>query len=189
MTRVIAGELGGRRLSTPPGSGTRPTSERVREAVFSSLEATFGGLHDLVVLDAFAGSGALGIEALSRGARHATLVEQDRRAAAVVRANVTELGLARSVDVIEAGAERLVSRAPGAGACDVVLLDPPYAYPAGDLADLLAGLVSAGWVADDAEVVVERGKREAWQWPAGFEAGRVKRYGETVVSYARRVAG
>lgn len=186
MTRVIAGELGGRRLRTPEGASTRPTAERVREAVFSSLESTFGGLRDLRVLDAFAGSGALGIEAVSRGAAHATLVESDRRALAVVRDNVRDLGLRDRTTVIDGTAERLARRT-GTG-CDIVLLDPPYAYPAADLRDVLRGLVSSGWVADDAEVVVERGRREPWTWPDGFEAGRVRPYGETVVSYARRLA-
>src|SRR4051794_4968213 len=102
MTRIIAGKYGGRRIQTPKGSGTRPTSDRVREALFSSLESELGGFDDLVVLDLFAGSGALGLEALSRGAEQATFVESDARAAAVVKANLKDL--AANGDVIRRNA-------------------------------------------------------------------------------------
>ncbi len=92
MTRIVAGQWGGRRIETPKGDGTRPTSDRVREAMFSSVESELGGLDGIRVLDLFAGSGALGLEALSRGADHADLVESDRQAATVIVRNVRELG-------------------------------------------------------------------------------------------------
>ena len=110
MTRIIAGAYGGRQIKTPKGDGTRPTSDRVREAMFSSLESELGGFDGLYVLDLFAGSGALGLEAMSRGAEAVTFVEQDRRAAAVVKANVRELGVGRA-DVLKTTASAFLGSA------------------------------------------------------------------------------
>jgi 16S rRNA (guanine966-N2)-methyltransferase len=176
VTRVIAGTLGGRRLRTPPGSATRPTTDRVREALFSSL----GELAGRSVLDLYAGSGALGIEALSRGASRATFVEHDQRAATVLRANLADLGLTAG-QVVVADVSAFLRRDPVAydAPYDVVLADPPYAEPVGDV---LSALV--GWVGD--VVVLERSSRDpAPDWPAGIEAVRSRTYGETALWYGR----
>ena len=177
MVRVVSGSAGGRRLAVPDGRGTRPTSERVREAVFSALVAARGGLSGDAVLDLFAGSGALGLEALSRGAACAVLVESDRRAAAVARANTAALGLPARV-VPDTVARHLAGPPQPV---DVVFADPPYDLDDGALAGVLAAL-AGGWLRDGADVVVERSARSpAPAWPAGFEPGRVRRYGDTAV--------
>ncbi|MCX6408207.1 MAG: 16S rRNA (guanine(966)-N(2))-methyltransferase RsmD [Propionibacteriales bacterium] len=180
MTRVIAGRWGGRRLRTPPGDGTRPTSDRVRESLFSSLQSLFGGLDGVRVLDLYAGSGALALEALSRGAASADLVESDRRAAQVAQHNVRELGAAAQVHRTTAA-----SFVAGAtGPYDLVLLDPPYPVPTDDVAAVVAGLADA--LADDAVVVVERSTRTPFVWPAGFEGFRDRAHGETTVWFGAR---
>lgn len=192
MTRIIAGSAGGRRLSTPPGDGTRPTADRVREAVFSALESSLGTLAGTRFLDLYAGSGAIGLEAMSRGAQHATLVEQHRRAASVARRNARELGF-EGVDVVTVRAETFVRRAGDdadqrrdARCYDVVFLDPPYTMPGQAVTGLLADLVTHGWLCEDAVVVVERSARDAdLVWPDGLEADRARRYGETQVWYGR----
>src|SRR5581483_9329517 len=153
MTRIIAGAVGGRRIAVPP-SGTRPTSERVREALFSSLAAS-PGLAGLDVLDLCAGSGALGIEALSRGARHALFVESDRRAAATVRRNLIDLGLAGAGELRTATAASVLA-GPADRPYQLVLADPPYEMPDSEVADWLAAAAANGWLADDVTVVVER---------------------------------
>lgn len=175
MTRVVAGRWGGRRLRTPPGDGTRPTSDRVRESLFSSLESLFGGLDDLRVLDLYAGSGALGLEAVSRGAASADLVESDRRAAQVAQQNVRDLGAEARVHRVTAAA--FVASAQGP--YDLVLLDPPYAVPTDDVARVVAAL--AGRLSDDAVVVVERSTRTPFAWPPGFAGFRDRAHGETTV--------
>jgi 16S rRNA (guanine966-N2)-methyltransferase len=184
VTRIIAGAAGGRRLSTPPGDATRPTSDRVREAVFSTLESAVGSWSGLRFLDLFAGSGAVGLEAVSRGAAHATLVEQHRRTAAVARGNARTLGFA-AVEVVTARAEMFVQRPP-AQPYDVVFLDPPYTLGNDAVGDLLGQLVAQRWLRPDAVVVVERAARDAAPpWPEGIREDRAKRYGETVVWYGR----
>lgn len=185
MTRIIAGTAGGRRLATPPGSGTRPTSDRVREAVFSAL-ASRGILPGARVLDLYAGSGALGLEAVSRGAAALTLVESDRRAVAVLRRNVATLGLP-GVRVQAGTVEKAVGRPREAGSApyDLVLLDPPYDVTEEALRAVLHGLVAGRWLAGGALVVVERSSRSPEPpWPAGLQPDAAKRYGETAVWYA-----
>jgi 16S rRNA (guanine966-N2)-methyltransferase len=193
VTRIIGGSVGGRRLATPPGDGTRPTTDRVREAVFSALESALGSLVGVRFLDLFAGSGAVGLEAVSRGAAHATLVEHHRRAAGVARRNARTLGLA-DVDVVVARAETFLPRdrahasAPDGthGCYDVVYVDPPYQLAGDAVTDLLALLVEHGWLGDDAVVAVERSVRDPdLRWPPGLRAQRHRRYGETVVWYGR----
>lgn len=181
MTRIVAGTVGGRRLRVPP-AGTRPTSDRVREALFSAIEARMD-LDGARVLDLYAGSGALALEALSRGASTALLVESDRRAAAVVRGNIADLGLSGARVRIGAVAQVLASG--GAGEFDLVFSDPPYDLPtAAVIADLIA-LAETGWLAPEALVVVERSDRsEELTWPAGFLARRARRYGETRIEMA-----
>ena len=182
MTRIIGGDAGGRRLRTPTGAGTRPTSDRVREALFSAVDAALGSLHGLRFLDLYAGSGAVGLEARSRGAGVVTLVEQDRRTAAVIRDNVRSLGLSQ-VDVVVSAVARVVERPPRTP-YDVVFLDPPYALPADDVDAVLEKLVAQGWLIPEALVVVERPSRGVGvTWPAGLTAGRQRKYGETTLWY------
>jgi len=185
MTRIIAGRAGGRRLSTPPGNATRPTSDRVREALFSAIESWCGSLSGLRVLDLYAGSGAVGLEAWSRGAAAVTLVESDRRTAALVATNARGLG-AREAQVVTGAVAAVLARPPaaGSGPYDVVFADPPYPLPDEAVADDLRALVEHGWVAPDALVVVERSVRSPEPvWPAGLEPHRRRAYGETVLWY------
>ncbi|KHL12026.1 16S rRNA (guanine966-N2)-methyltransferase [Mumia flava] len=183
MTRIIAGTAGGRRLETPPGSGTRPTSERVREAMFSSLESMLGGLHGVRVLDLYAGSGALGLEALSRGAEHATLVESHRRTAQVAQRNVRSLGL--SADVVDAKVETYLQRPP-TRPYDLVLLDPPYPLEAAAVVAVVAAVTTEAWWSSGGVIVVERSARDApFDWPGSVEPVRDRRYGETALWYGR----
>lgn len=181
MTRIVAGSVGGRPLKVPR-SGTRPTSERVREALFSSL-GSMGAVEGAVVLDLYAGSGALGLEAASRGAVAVTLVERAPAAAAVIRDNVRALGLP-DVEVVTADVAAHVAT-PARRPADLVLLDPPYDLPAADLDAVLAHLVGNGHLAEDAVVVVERDRRAPEPtWPAGLALLRTRRYGDTTVHLA-----
>ncbi len=187
MTRVIGGSAGGRRLAVPPGTATRPTSDRAREALFSALTSMLGpgGLTGTRVLDLYAGSGAVGLEALSRGASAVLLVENDRRAAAAVRANVAALGLP-GAQVVRDDVARLAGSANPQPPYDVAFLDPPYPLPAGALRAVIAALAGHGWLAPEAVVVVERASRDApWTWPAGLTAIRERRYGEGMLWYGR----
>ncbi|WP_253867008.1 16S rRNA (guanine(966)-N(2))-methyltransferase RsmD [Promicromonospora umidemergens] len=195
MTRIVAGFLGGRTIAVPP-KGTRPTSDRVREAIFSRL-THLGVLDGARVLDLYAGSGALGLEAASRGAASVTLVDSARPAADVARKNVAALKLT-AVRVVTETAERfaaaLAGASPRAGsaaapgptpALDLVFLDPPYDLDENTLATVLTHLATPGVLADDAVVVVERSVRTPEPaWPAGLAAFARKDYGETAVYYA-----
>lgn len=185
MSRVVAGAARGRRLAVPPGQGTRPTSDRAREALFSTLESLVGSLAGRRVADLYAGSGAVGLEALSRGAGHVLLVESDRGALRTVRANVEVLGMA-GAEVRAGRVEQVVSAAAPGAAYDVVFLDPPYDLPDDDLRVVLERLRDNGWVAPDAVVAVERATRgAAWAWPQGYAALRSRRYGEATLWYGR----
>ncbi len=188
MTRIVAGVAGGRRLAVPAGTTTRPTSDRAREALFSTVDAALRTLAGRRVLDLYAGSGAVGLEALSRGAAHVLLVESDRAAAAVVQANVAALALP-GAHVATAPVERLVAGAPPDDAFDVAFLDPPYALPAEDVVGVLVSLVGRGWLRPGAVVVVERASRDrswsAGSWPDGLAADRDRRYGEATLWYGR----
>lgn len=182
MTRIIAGVAGGRRLQTPTGDRTRPTSDRVREALFSAIESWAGSLHDLRLLDLYAGSGAIGLEAWSRGAAGVTLVESDRRTADLIRGNARSIGC-DAAEVV-ARAVGTVLAEPARSSYDIVFADPPYPLTEDALATDLALLVGNGWLADGALVVVERSRRSPEPaWPGGLEplAGkrRLKKYGET----------
>ena len=172
--RVVSGDLGGRKLVTPAGSDTRPTSDRVREAMFNSL-FSLDAIEGARVLDAFAGSGALGIEALSRGALHATFVETGRNALAALRENIETLQLGAQGRVVPGDALAHLERIAAEGEVyDLVLLDPPYGFDQWD--ELLAAVpVGARVVIEsDREVVV----------PDSWEVHRRKRYGGTVVTLA-----
>lgn len=181
MTRIIGGSAGGRRLETPRGQATRPTSDRVREALFSAIESWCGSLEGLRFLDLYAGSGAVGLEAMSRGAGVATFVEQDRRTASLIARNAKVLGFHVDVVTHHVGA---VLAGPPRAPYDVVFLDPPYPLPDAEVDANLASLVAQGWLAADALVVVERAsKRSTTTWPAGIEAIRERKYGETMLRY------
>jgi 16S rRNA (guanine966-N2)-methyltransferase len=182
VTRVIAGAAGGRRLRVPPGNGTRPTADRAREGLFASLLSELGDFGGLRVLDLYAGSGAVGLEALSRGAASVLLVESDARAAAVIKANIAAVALPGAA-VAADRVERLLSRPPEGGRYDLVFADPPYAVPETAVAAVLA-LLSAGWLADGALVVVERATRSgAFDWPPGYAGEKSRRYGEATFWY------
>ncbi len=183
MTRVIAGAAGGRRLAVPPGTSTRPTSDRAREGLFASVLSELGSLDGKRVLDLYAGSGAVGLEALSRGAAHVLLVESDARAAAVIKANIAAVGLAGAT-VATDRAERLLTRPPvGANRYDLVFADPPYAVTAAAVSRVLT-LLADGWLAQDALVVVERATRSGpLEWPPGYLSGKSRRYGEATFWY------
>ncbi|MFC8349122.1 16S rRNA (guanine(966)-N(2))-methyltransferase RsmD [Streptomyces sp. NPDC057280] len=186
MTRVIAGAAGGRRLAVPPGNGTRPTSDRAREGLLSTWQSLLGGpLDGERVLDLYAGSGAVGLEALSRGASHTLLVEADARAARTIRENVKSLGLP-GAEVRAGKAEQIIQQPAPAEPYDIVFLDPPYRVTDHDLREILLTLRSGGWLAAEALVTVERSTRGGeFGWPEGFEALRSRRYGEGTFWYGR----
>lgn len=159
------------------GRGTRPTTDRVRESLFNMLAARldFGGLH---VLDLYAGSGALGLEALSRGARSVVFVESDARAAAVIEQNIAALG-ARGAQVRRAPAANVVA-GPAPGAVDLILADPPYEVSTATVEALLSDLLAHGWTTSGAVAVIERPRAAAEiAWPAGWSADAPRRYGDT----------
>ncbi|MDB1089621.1 16S rRNA (guanine(966)-N(2))-methyltransferase RsmD [Streptomyces sp. ACA25] len=185
MTRVIAGSAGGRRLAVPPGRGTRPTSDRAREGLFSSWEALSGPLDGARVLDLYAGSGAVGLEALSRGAAHALLVEADGRAARTVRDNVRALGLP-GAEVRSARAEQILAGPAPGERYDLAFLDPPYPVTDEVVREILLTLRTQGWLTGGALVTVERSTRGGtFRWPAGYEELRSRRYGEGTLWYGR----
>jgi 16S rRNA (guanine966-N2)-methyltransferase len=190
MTRIIAGAHGGRRLSAPAGAQTRPTSDRVREAFFSALE-TMVDLDGARFADLYAGSGAVGLEALSRGATWALLVEADARAARVIRDNIVALRAGASARLITGKVAQVLASPPEGGPFDVVFADPPYAVPDDEVTELQRALVENGWLAPDAVVVLERSTRtavrgEPLSWVDGITADRSRRYGETTLWYGRR---
>jgi 16S rRNA (guanine966-N2)-methyltransferase len=189
--RIVAGRFGGRRLLSAPG--TRPTEERVREAIFARLSAEVEGAR---VLDLYAGSGALGLEALSRGARRVVLVERDARAAAVIEVNLAALGAADEVWCLKLAARRAPTVLAEHGEVfDLVLADPPYEESSGleeqtAVAEAVQALAGLGCLAPDAVVAVEHRRREGgsacWR---GFETEAVREYGDTHVTYFRYLGG
>ena len=183
MTRIVAGTVGGRRIEVPR-SGTRPTSERVREALFARLDH-YGVLDGARVLDLCAGSGALGLEAASRGAGEVALVDSSRSASQTCQRNIRSLGLS-GVSAVTAKAATFLAGPAGTPA-DLVLIDPPYELSEEDLAAILIPLVRSEdpWLAPRTVVVVERSTRSPEPtWPAGLERFADKRYGETTVWFA-----
>ncbi|MDL9939008.1 16S rRNA (guanine(966)-N(2))-methyltransferase RsmD [Gordonia sp. ABSL1-1] len=181
MTRIISGELRGRRLKVPD-EGTRPTSDRVREAIFNILDARCEWA-DLRVLDLYAGSGALGLEALSRGAGTAVLVDASRRAAASIATNIATCGVKAATTVVTRPVQAFLS---GTHATyDLVFSDPPYDLGVDEITEDLR-LLADGLLSPDALVVLERSARGAGpQWPGGFEVLVDKTYGDTRVEIAR----
>ncbi len=185
MTRIVAGRWGGRALKTPEGTATRPTNSKVRAALGNSLQAS-GALVGASVLDLFAGTGALGLELASRGAERVVLVENDREALAVVRANVATLDAGGTVTVVPSSALSYAGAGAGGAGFDIVVADPPYDLPNEDLTSMLRGLVTHGLLNPHADLVVERARRTAdLAWPEPLVGERTKRYGDTVLLFGR----
>jgi 16S rRNA (guanine966-N2)-methyltransferase len=191
VARVIAGEAGGRRLAVPDGRDTRPTSDRAREGLFSTIVSMLGSLAGARVLDLYAGSGAVGLEALSRGAGHVLLVEHGARATRVIRENIEAIGLPGAVLAADR-VERVLARGPARGGqdgpeggrYDVVFADPPYALADTAVSQVLSLLTGQGWLAPGALVIVERASRSGpLNWPDGFVPDRSRRYGEATFWY------
>lgn len=186
MPRIIAGRLKGRRLAAPKGSATRPTSDRVRESLFSRLASIldFDGIR---VLDLYAGTGALGVEAVSRGAARVDMVEQHRGTAALIGRNLVDLGITDRARVTNAPVERVLGRGPTGGGYHLVLADPPYPFGEEPVARMLADLDRHGWLLPGGVVVLERSSRSPQpQWPQGWEPGEPRSYGETTLHLAER---
>lgn len=183
--RVIAGTAKGHPLGAPTGHGTRPTADRVREAVFSSLQTVIVGMR---VLDLYAGSGAVGIEALSRGAEAATFVERDRRACATVRANLATTRLADGAEVLARDVRSAVPDLATAGATfDLVFLDPPYKVDPDELREVLASVPDV--LAPGGLVRLEQAaKGPDADWPEALLVTRERRYGDTRIVEAEREA-
>ena len=181
MSRIVAGSAGGRTLRVPP-KGTRPTSERVREALFSRLDH-LGAVAGAAVLDLYAGSGALGLEAASRGARRVVVVEASREAAGTCRRNARDLALAEVCEVVTARVETFLA-ADAAERFDLALLDPPYDVGEHDLAGVLDALALRR-LEPEAVVVVERARRSGEpRWPAALVGEAVRLYGDTALWFA-----
>jgi 16S rRNA (guanine966-N2)-methyltransferase len=182
--RIVAGKFRGARIEAPKGLATRPTSDRVRQALFNVLEHgvpkfDFDGAR---VLDLFAGSGALGLEALSRGARFCAFIEDSAGARAAIRRNVEALGLTGVTKIWRRDATKL-GRADALQPFDLVFCDPPYGKSLGERA--LAAAVEGMWVKDGAVAVIEERADHALAWPAPFREIDMRRYGDTAISIAR----
>jgi 16S rRNA (guanine966-N2)-methyltransferase len=184
--RVIAGTVRGRRLVAPAGDDIRPTKGIVREAMFSALEAR-GAISDAVVLDLYAGSGALGLEALSRGATSAVLVERDRRAIDAIETNLEHTGLGPRARVVRADVMAFLGAPPPSEApFDLVLADPPYAASAAEIQALLGRLAAPGWLSPGAMVSVERSVATDLVLAGGFRTGWERTFGDTLVVFVGR---
>ncbi|MDR2930084.1 MAG: RsmD family RNA methyltransferase [Propionibacteriaceae bacterium] len=192
MSRIIAGRFASRRVATPSGDQTRPTADRVRESVFSQLASWLAvadrspdeQLADRRFLDLYAGSGAVGLEAVSRGAT-ACWVEKDPRACRVIQANLRDLGVAGRVVRMDVTA--FLRQPPTSGGFDVVWADPPYAVDDQQIAEVVDALSRPGWVAPYGWVLVERSRRtSAVEFPQCFDKVGQRRLGDTIVYYARR---
>ncbi len=183
---MIAGQARGRQLAVPKGRTTRPTGDRVREAMFAAAGSVLGSFEGTRVLDLYAGSGAAGLEALSRGAAHALLVEADPRPAQAIRANLRTVGLAGG-RLVQDRVERLLDRGlpPGEDPYDVLFADPPYALAGPELTGVLAVAATRGWLTPGALAIVERASRsEPLRWPPSYSPLQSRRYGEATLWYA-----
>lgn len=177
--RIIAGEWRGRVIKAPVGDSTRPTADRTREALFSMLVSRLGSFEDLAVADFFAGSGALGLEALSRGAASCLFVEQERAALDALKANITLLGAGKRADV---RAQSVLALPPARAPLDLIMMDPPYGSGAGAVA--LDKLNRLGWVAPHALISIETARDESVE-VAGFVADAVRDHGKARVHLLR----
>lgn len=189
--RIVGGAWRGRSFEAPEGRGTRPTTDRMRESLASAILSAMGlSLEGVSVLDAFAGSGGVGLELLSRGAAHCTFCERNRRAARIVGQNAESLGAPKSryaimcVDVMKIASVDSVAGAP----FDLVFLDPPYAMAAREVSQLVTGLMEAGKLSDDCLVVYERASDGDALTVEGLEALRTKKQGGTCIDILRREA-
>ena len=183
--RIVAGSARGRPL-VAPASITRPTSDRAREGIFSTLEHLLGTLHQKRVLDLYAGTGAIGLEAASRGASEVDLIESDPRATAVCRANVTSLGFV-GVKVYSMTVEKWLSSVTPDSPYDLVVLDPPYETSNEIVETMLTALIAPHWLVEGAVIAVERSAKSAeFDWPAGLKAIRGRQYGHALVRYATK---
>ena len=178
--RIIAGEWRGRPLASPQGRGTRPTSDRAREGLFSMLASRIGTFEGLRVADLFAGTGALGLEALSRGARHCLFIDNDRDSVATIKRNLETFGAASRGDVRAQGVEHAP---PPPEPCDLLFLDPPYRSGLAELA--LARLADPAWVAPGGLVSIETESR--LDLPAGFAPEAERRFGKAHIHLLRRL--
>jgi 16S rRNA (guanine966-N2)-methyltransferase len=179
--RIVAGTHRGRPIAPPPDARIRPTSDRIRESLFNILRHRLGGLAGRRVLDAFAGTGALGLEALSQGAETALFMDDDRAAIALARRNAADLGLAARADFRLADSTR---PPPADRPCDLILLDPPYGQGLGAAA--LAALDAAGWLAPGALIVIEADKTQPEAVPPGFAMQDSRDYGRTRILLIER---
>lgn len=185
MTRIVAGTFRGRRLAVPPGHGTRPTADRVREALFNTLD-TLTTLPGARFLDLYAGSGAVGLEARSRGAGHVLMVESHPRAARTAGQNIRTLGAGHAVHLVRRQVHALLATAPDAP-YDVVFADPPYAHGAEELVAMQRALLAHGWLAVGGLLVLERASRSTPpEWVPMITQVRTRRYGETTLWYGQR---
>ena len=175
--RIVAGKWGGRQIEAPPGIATRPTADRVRETLFSMLASRLGSFDDLRVADLFAGSGALGLDALSRGAASATFVESDPKAAAIIRRNAEKLGA--PIQLLGGSALAL----PRSGPFDLVFADPPYS--AGSGTAVVAAVANAGWLAEGGWISVETSRDDAVD-PGDFAIDAVRDVGRARLTLLRR---
>lgn len=181
--RIVSGTLRGRRIVAPAGLATRPTSDRVREALFSALEARMTrGLAGAQVLDAYAGSGALGLEALSRGAQSAVFVEKDRAAIDALRQNIRDLGVGSAARVLAADIRSLIRRGVPDGPFSLLLLDPPYRIDRSEVRGLIEALQTGGGISDGALIVWEHATGSEPDWPNWVTPLSDRRYGSTTVS-------
>jgi len=171
-------------LAVPDGRETRPTSDRAREGLFATVTSILGPLTGTRVLDLYAGSGAVGLEALSRGASRVLLVESGARASAVIRQNIEALGLPGATLIADRVERVLAHEPPEDERYDVAFADPPYAMADTEISRVLSLLADEGWLARDALVIVERATRSGpVRWPDGFVPDRARKYGEATFWY------
>lgn len=183
--RVIGGTWRGRTLDAPKGRDTRPTSDRVREAIFSSVYSLIGDLAGFVAIDLYAGSGALGIEALSRGADRCILVDNDRSAASAIARNLEAMGVGGGrATIVRANVSSGLAARLGRVEASLLLADPPYRIDALEFSQVLESLADGGVLKRDALVMYEHSSNTEALWPAAFQAAAEKRYGDTAVSFA-----
>lgn len=182
--RIIAGQWKGRPITAPRGAATRPTTDRVREAVFSVIYSMLGPLDGLRVADLFAGSGALGLEALSRGADSVTFVEREHAAVKVLRSNIEALGARPSARIVSGDAMSGAVLGRLEGPFSLLFCDPPYRIDAAEVVQVLVDLAEGGGIASGALVVYEHAAGVAVPWRQGFSEVAAKRYGDTAVSFA-----
>lgn len=187
--RIIAGSAKGRKLLSPEGTAARPTSDRAREALFSSLESEYGDLRGIRFLDLFAGSGAVSAEALSRGAKSVVAVESDRNALAIARVNIemaAALSDAEEVAVVDSDVNDYALRT--SNPFDVIFLDPPYALADVDIVKILERLYASGFMVSQTLIVIERASRnDAFPWPTKMRSVKERRYGNAAIFYGEIV--